>query len=110
LLTFKRYINIDVACSYDELQHEAETLFDLEPCNHGRIQTSVLGGAINIGLMALLEGAILRNPYLSHVNFPVLGGTIAPVALPLDPPLLVTMISSNHGLETHALEVKAFNI
>jgi len=54
----------------------------------GRIQTSVLGWAIHIGLMELPEGAILRNPYLSRVNFPVLGGAIAPVALPLDPPLL----------------------
>ncbi len=57
--------------------------------NQGRIQTSVLGGAIYVGLMGLPEGAILRNPYLSHVNFPVLGGAIAPVALPLDPPLFI---------------------
>ena len=55
--------------------------------NQGRIQTSVLGGAINIGLTGLPEGAILRKPYLSHVNIPVLGGAIAPVALPLYPPL-----------------------
>jgi len=47
-----------------------------------------LGGAIYIGLMELPEGAISRNPYLSRVKFPVLGGAIAPVALPLDPPLI----------------------
>jgi len=78
----------------EEVNRETEPLLPNGHVTQGRIQTSVLGGAINIGLMGPMGGAILRNPYLSHVNFSVLGGAIAPTAPPPGSATDVTIVIS----------------